>query len=156
MMQPNPNLNNLKERLPKSNLACRYVKKFNPIMPSADAGNLQSKNEWLKVTLPIWNKTCCSHTISRLSPITPKGSNVVISSGTSATAGCKRLQLEPESTMRIRSAPKILTATVGVPWSRVTGPVIKLLTALAGNLRRKLLPWIPPATSFPDDGRFDE
>jgi len=33
-----------KERLPKSNLACRGVKKFNPIIPSADVGNLQTKN----------------------------------------------------------------------------------------------------------------
>jgi hypothetical protein len=35
----------LKERLPKSNLACHGVKKFNPIIPSADVGNLQTKNE---------------------------------------------------------------------------------------------------------------
>ena len=35
----------LKERLPKSNLACRGVKKFNPIIPSSDVGNLQTKNE---------------------------------------------------------------------------------------------------------------
>ena len=116
----------------------------------------KAKNEWLNLTLPIWNKTCCSPTISRPSPVTPNVSNVVLSSGTSATPGCKRLQLEPESTMRIRSAPWILTATVGVPWSRVTGTVTKLLTALAGNLRWKLLPWLPSVTSFPDDGCFDE
>jgi hypothetical protein len=35
----------LKERLPKSNLACRGVKKFNQIIPSADVGNLQTKSE---------------------------------------------------------------------------------------------------------------
>ena len=146
----------LKERLPKSNLSCRGVKQFNPITPSAGVGNLQTKNEWLKVTLPIWNQTCSSPTITRLSPVTPKCSNVVLSSGTSTTPGCKRLQLDPESTMRIRSASWILTATVGVPWSSVTGTVTKLLTALAGNLRWKLLPWLLSATRFPDDGCFDE
>jgi len=37
----------LKERLPKANLAFRGVKKFNPIVPSADVGNLQTKmNDW--------------------------------------------------------------------------------------------------------------
>jgi len=111
-------------------------------------------NDWR--WLPIWNKTCSSPMISRLSPVTPKDSNVVLSSGTSATPGCKRLRLDPESTMRIRSAPWILTATVGVPWSRVTGTVTKLLTALAGNLRWKLLSWLLSVTSFPDDGCFDE
>jgi len=40
----------LKERLPKPSLACRGVKQFNPIIPSADVRNLQTKNEWLKVT----------------------------------------------------------------------------------------------------------
>jgi len=35
----------LKERLPKSNLACHGAKIFNPIMPSTDVGNLQTKNE---------------------------------------------------------------------------------------------------------------
>ena len=125
-------------------------------MPSADVGNLQTKNEWLKVTLLIWNKTCCSPTIFRLSPITPKDSNVVLSSGNSVTPCCKRLQLDPESTMRIHSAPWILTATVGVPWSRVTGTATKLLTALAGNFRWKLLPWLPSATRFPDNGFFDK
>jgi hypothetical protein len=35
----------LKERLPKSNLAYRGIKKINPIIPSADVGNLQTKNE---------------------------------------------------------------------------------------------------------------
>ena len=30
----------LKERLPKSNLACHGVRKFNPIIPSAGVGNL--------------------------------------------------------------------------------------------------------------------
>jgi hypothetical protein len=40
----------LKEGLPKSNLACCGVKKFNPIIPSADVGNLQTKNEGLMVT----------------------------------------------------------------------------------------------------------
>jgi hypothetical protein len=34
-----------KEKLPKSNLACRVVKKLSPIIPSADVGNLQTKNE---------------------------------------------------------------------------------------------------------------
>ena len=68
----------------------------------------------------------------------------------------KRLQLDPESTVRIRSAPWILTVTVGVPWSWVTGTVTKLLTALAGNLRWKLLSWFPSVTSFPDDRCFDE
>ena len=92
-------------------------------MPSADFGNLHTKNEWLKVILPIWNKTCCSPTISRLSHITPKSWNVVLSSGTSDIPGCNRLQLDPESTMSIRSAPWILTTTVGVSWSRVTGTV---------------------------------
>jgi len=43
----------LKEELPKSNQACCGVKKFNPIILSADVGNLQTKNERLKVTLPI-------------------------------------------------------------------------------------------------------
>ena len=33
--------------------------------------------------LPIWSKTCCSPMISRLSPITLKGSNVVLSIGIS-------------------------------------------------------------------------
>jgi hypothetical protein len=94
--------------------------------------------------------------ISRLSPVTPKGSNVLHSSGISATPGWKRLHLDPESTIRIYSASWILTATVGLPWSRVTGIVPKLLTALAGNLQWKMLPWLPSLTSSPDDGRFDE
>jgi hypothetical protein len=55
------------QRLPKSNLACRSVKKFKPIIPPADVGNMQTKNEWLKVTPPIWNKTWCSPTISHYS-----------------------------------------------------------------------------------------
>ena len=33
----------LKDKLPKSNLVCRGVKKFSPIIPSADDGNLQGK-----------------------------------------------------------------------------------------------------------------
>ena len=81
----------LKERLPKSNLASRSVKKFNLIIPSAEVGNLQTKNEWLEVTLPVWNKTCCSPTISRLFPVILKVSKVVLSSGTSATPGCKTI-----------------------------------------------------------------
>jgi hypothetical protein len=32
----------------------------------------------------------------------------------------------------------------------------KLLTALVGNLRCKLLLWLPSVSSFPDDGCFDE
>jgi len=79
----------LKEKLPKSNLAFRGVKKFNPIITSADVGNFQTKNEWLKVTPPIWNETCFSPTISRLSPVTPKGSNVLLLSGASATPAAK-------------------------------------------------------------------
>jgi hypothetical protein len=35
----------LKEKLPKSNLAGCGVKKFNLIIPAADVGNLQTKNE---------------------------------------------------------------------------------------------------------------
>jgi hypothetical protein len=35
----------LTEKLPISILACRGVKKLSPIIPSADVGNLQIKNE---------------------------------------------------------------------------------------------------------------
>jgi hypothetical protein len=38
-------------------------------------------------------------------------------------------------------------------WSR---GLTKLLTALAGNLRWKLLTWLPSVTSFPDGVCFDE
>jgi len=57
----------LKENLRKSNLAFRGVKKFNSIIPSADVGNFQTKNEWLMMTPTIWIETCCSPTISGLS-----------------------------------------------------------------------------------------
>jgi len=103
----------LEERLRESNLAWRGVTNLNPIMPSAVVGNLQRKIERMKVTQPIWNKTWCSPTISRLSPVTTKCSNVVLSSGTSPIPGCKRLQLDTEYTMRFRSTIWILTATIG-------------------------------------------
>jgi hypothetical protein len=35
----------LEVKLPKSNLACRGVRKFNPSNPAADVGNLQTKND---------------------------------------------------------------------------------------------------------------
>ena len=35
----------LKQRLPKLTLACRIVKKFNPIIPATEVGNLQTRSE---------------------------------------------------------------------------------------------------------------
>ena len=145
----------MQARLPKSNLACHGAKKFNSITPSADGGNWQIKNEWLKVTNQFKLDLLFPHDIQAVSRYSERFKCSTFELYLRYPR-LQTLQLDPESTMRIRSTPWILTATVGVPWSRVTGIVTKLLTALAGNLRWKLLLWIPSATSCPDDGCFDE
>ena len=142
--------------LPKSNLACRSVKQLNPIIPSTDVGNFQTK-KWMTEgysTHLKWD-LLFPHEIQAVSLYSER-LKCSIFEWYLRYPRLQRLQLEPESTMRIRSEPRILSTTVGLPWSRVTGTVTKLLTALGGNLRWKLQPWLSSATSIPDDGCFVE
>jgi hypothetical protein len=92
-------MHTLKERLPKSNLACRGVKKIqsnNTIRRCWQFANQKWMTMWL---YPIWNKTCCSPDIQAVSRFSEWFKCTL--EWYLRHPGCKRLQLDPESTMRI-------------------------------------------------------
>lgn len=114
-----------------------------------------NKNAWMKVPLHFWNKTCSSPLISRLFPVTQKGSNVVVFVWYLRHTRLRRTT----SWYRIYNEDSFCTlnsVTVGVPRSSVPWTVTKFLTSLAGNIRWRMLPWLLSVTSFPDDRYFDE